>query len=265
MKRIENKFQELKQKKQKALVVYVTAGDPDIGATYQIASCLAQSDVDILEIGIPFSDPTADGPIIQEASQRALKNGVSLPSILNMIKSLREVSDIPVVLFGYYNPIFAYGNEQFAKDAKKSGVDGILIVDLPPEESNELRKYTDPASIDFISLVAPTTSLSRTKIIAKKAGGFIYFISITGVTGSAIPDDISSIAKDVDRIRTVTKLPIVVGFGISTPSQAREISKFADGIVIGSAFVKLINDNKNKPDMLEIISSYAKELKSALS
>ena len=155
--RIEKKFAELNKNKEKALVVYLTAGDPDLETSRRLILSLDKAGVDILEIGVPFSDPTADGPIIQAASQRALKSGVTLSSILDMIESLRNVFDIPIVLFGYYNPIFSYGNEQFAINAKKAGVDGILVVDLPPEESRELRQYTDRAGIDFISLIAPTT------------------------------------------------------------------------------------------------------------
>jgi tryptophan synthase alpha chain len=261
--RIKKKFDDLKQEGKKALVVYLTAGDPDLETTRLLIPSLQEAGVDILEIGVPFSDPTADGPIIQAASQRALLKGVTLSSILDMIESLRNICDIPIVLFGYYNPIFSYGNERFAVRAKSAGVDGILVVDLPPEESHELRQYTDPAGIDFISLIAPTTDNERIRTIAKKATGFLYYISITGVTGTAKPV-IDNIISDVERIKSTTALPLVIGFGISTPAQAADISSYADGIVIGSAFVHLVEKNIGNDNLIDIASSFIKEMKRAL-
>ncbi|MCK5551862.1 MAG: tryptophan synthase subunit alpha [Deltaproteobacteria bacterium] len=260
MGRIERKFSSLRNKGEKAVTVYVTAGDPSLEHTGEIILGLDAAGVDILEIGVPFSDPTADGPTIQAASHRALQNGTTLTGILNMIESLRLVSEIPIVLFGYYNPIFIYGNERFAKRAKEAGVDGILVVDLPPEESVELRQYTDPLEIDFISLIAPTTGLERVRKISKQATGFLYYISITGVTGTAKPR-VVEVKRDVERIREIAALPIVVGFGISTPQQAREIAPYVDGVVIGSAFVRLIEENRDRDDMVNIVSNYARKIK----
>lgn len=262
--RIEKIFLELKRKNEKSLIGYLTAGDPDLDTTYRLILGLASSGVDILEIGVPFSDPTADGPIIQAASQRALRNGVTLSAILDMIASFREVCDIPIVLFGYYNPIFAMGNHDFAMKAGKVGVDGILVVDLPHEESRELRQYTDRENLDFISLIAPTTGNERIQKISKNATGFLYYISVTGVTGTQKPhfDDIK---KDVERIQERTTLPVVIGFGISTPGQAAEISSCADGVVIGSAIVKLIEENTGKKNLVNIVSSYVREIKEALA
>jgi tryptophan synthase alpha chain len=262
--RIERKFRDLKQKKKKALVVYLTAGDPDLQKTRDLILALEEKGVDVIEIGVPFSDPTADGPIIQAASQRALRLGVTLSGILDMIESLRQVSDIPIVLFGYYNPIFSYGNERFAARAKQVGIDGILVVDLPPEESQELRQYTDMTGLDFISLIAPTTSDNRIGQIAESATGFLYYISITGVTGTALPL-IQNIKVDVERIRKISALPLVIGFGISTPAQAREIASCADGVVVGSALVRLIGENGGKDDLIQIASSFVKDIKNALS
>ena len=262
--RIERKFRDLKQKKEKALVVYLTAGDPDLQTTRGLILAVEESGVDVIEIGVPFSDPTADGPVIQAASQRALRRGVTLSGILDMIESLREVSDIPIVLFGYFNPIFSYGNERFAARAKRAGVDGILVVDLPPEESHELRQHTDRAGLDFISLIAPTTNDDRIAKIANNATGFLYYISITGVTGTAQPL-MQSIKVDVERIRKISALPLVIGFGISTPVQAAEIASCADGVVIGSAFVRLIEENGAKDDLIQIASSFTKDIKKALS
>jgi tryptophan synthase alpha chain len=262
MSRIESTFSSLQAKGEKALVIYLTAGDPNLEVTREIVRGLDAAGVDCIEIGVPFSDPTADGPIIQAASQRALKNGTTLSNIFDMIETIREVSEIPIVLFGYYNPILSYGTERFAARAQKAGVDGILVVDLPPEESHELRQYTDPKGIDFISLIAPTTSTERVSMIASHASGFLYYISITGVTGTAKPH-VEEVAKDIKRIRTVTQLPLVVGFGISTPQQAQEISPYADGIVIGSAVVQMIEEHGDKFDLVTHVAHYAKEIKAA--
>ncbi len=263
MGRITEKFNMLRERNEKALIVYLTAGDPSLSVTKKLIFGLADAGVDILEIGVPFSDPTADGPVIQEASQRALKAGTTLQGVLNLVADARQTSQIPIVLFGYYNPIFAYGTKKFAQAAKKAGVDSILVVDLPPEEAQELRKYTDASGIDFISLVAPTTGMERLRRIAVDATGFLYYISITGVTGTAAPK-VEDIKREVSKIRKITKLPLAVGFGISNPKQASEIANFADGIVIGSAVVRLIDENKNNSHLVEIVSQYIREIKDAL-
>jgi len=260
MGRIKGKFDSLRDRGKKALMVYLTAGDPNLEHTKEIILALDATGADVVEVGVPFSDPTADGPIIHAASQRALQNGVTLSDILDMIESLRKVSEIPIVLFGYYNPIFTYGNEQFAKRAKEVGVDGILVVVLPLEESTELRQYTDRSGIDFISLIAATTSTDRIRRISTDATGFLYYISITGVTGTARPQ-VADIKRDAERIRKITALPLAVDFGISTPQQAREIAPYVDGIVIGSAFVRLIEENRDRADMIRIVSDYVKKIK----
>jgi tryptophan synthase alpha chain len=263
MGRIQQKFNDLKKRGDKALVAYLTAGDPDLETTMALITALDEAGVDVLEIGVPFSDPTADGPTIQAASQRSLQKGTTLSAIFHMLETVRKFTEIPIVLFGYYNPIFIYGTERFSKQAKKSGVDGILVVDLPPEESRELRQYTDRADIDFISLIAPTTSSERIGKISQKATGFLYYVSITGVTGTQKPV-VSDIKKEMDRIRKQTTMPVVVGFGISTPEQAAEIALHAEGVVIGSAFVRLIEENGNTNNLVNIISSYAKDIKTSL-
>jgi len=263
MKRIEKKFESLRAKKEKALIVYLTAGDPSLSITKKLIFGLEKAGVDILEIGVPFSDPTADGPVIQEASQRALKAGATLQGVLDLVAGVRKVSEIPIVLFGYFNPIFAYGVKKFAHAARAAGVDGVLVVDLPYEEAKELRIYTDAAQIDFISLIAPTTGRERLKKIAADATGFLYYISITGITGTAAPK-INNIKTDVGKIRKISKLPVAVGFGISKPQQARDIARFADGVVIGSAVVRLIDENKNNHDLVKIVSDYASGIKKEL-
>lgn len=263
MGRISRKFDELRERGEKALIAYLTAGDPSLETTHDLIVNLDAAGVDILEIGVPFSDPTADGPIIQAASQRSLKNGTTLDGILHMIESVRTVTEIPIVLFGYYNPIFIYGNEHFAQRATASGVDGILVVDLPPEESRELRQYTDVLDIDFISLISPTTPADRMDRISREARGFLYYVSITGVTGTARPL-VSDIERDMSRIKAITTMPVAVGFGISTPEQAGEIAPYADGIVIGSAFVRFIEENMNSSNVVNIVTAYAKTIKAAL-
>jgi tryptophan synthase alpha chain len=264
MTRIERTFKNLKKKGEKALVVYLTAGDPDLLTTEALIPALAAAGVDILEIGVPFSDPTADGPVIQAASLRAIKNGATLTGILGMIARIRPVCDIPIVLFGYYNPIFICGCKAFARSAKAAGVDGVLIVDLPPEEAAELRQYTDRAGIAFISLVAPTTYDARIRLISEKAQGFLYYISVTGVTGTAKPN-VEDIRRDMARIREACNLPVAVGFGIATPEQAAEIAPHADGVVVGSAIVRMLEENAGRPDLIPLVSSFAGKIKRALS
>lgn len=263
MGRIGDTFKSLRAKNEKALIVYLTAGDPSLKVTKELIIGLEKAGVDVLEIGVPFSDPTADGPVIQAASQRALKTGTTLAGVLDLVADIRQTSQIPIVLFGYFNPIFAYGVEKFARAAQNAGVDGVLVVDLPPEEAGELRVFSDAAGLDFISLVAPTTGKDRLKSIVKSATGFLYYISITGVTGTAAPK-IEDIAREVAKIRKLTKMPVAVGFGISSAAQAKDISAIADGIVIGSAVVKLIDENKTSSRLIEIVSDYARDIKKAL-
>ena len=263
MGRIEAKFAAMKKAGKKAFVAYLTAGDPDLETTANLIPALEAAGVDVVEIGVPFSDPTADGPAIQSASQRALKHGATLAKILAMIAGLRRRSAIPIVLFGYYNPILSYGPERFAADAAAAGVDGILVVDLPPEEAEELRRFTDPAGLAFITLIAPTTDPDRAQKILWGATGFVYYISVTGVTGTAIPrpDDVR---RDMERLRGMTSLPIAVGFGISTPDQASAIAPLADGVVVGSALVRLIAEKGASGDLIPAATAYAATIRRAI-
>jgi tryptophan synthase alpha chain len=261
--RIEARFTELRKKGRKALITYLTAGDPDLETTAKLIPSLEAAGVDIIEVGVPFSDPTADGPAIQAASQRALMQGTTLEKILAMIATLRRFSGVPIVLFGYYNPILSYGPERFAKDAAASGVDGVLVVDLPPEEADELRCHTDAAGLAFITLVAPTTDPGRARKILRKAAGFVYYISVTGVTGTAAPDP-GEIRRDVAKLKGMTKLPVAVGFGISTPEQAAAIAPLADGIVIGSALVRLIGEKREYGDLIEDVFTFADKIRRAI-
>ncbi len=263
MGRIEETFKGLKEKGEKALVIYLTAGYPSLNATREMVAAVDKAGADIVELGVPFSDPTADGPIIQAASQKALKAGTTLEGVLDLVSEVRKTSEIPIVLFGYYNPIFSYGNEKFSKKAAEVGIDGILIVDLPFEEARELRCFTDPKGIDCISLIAPTTGEERIRKITNAANGFLYFVSITGVTGTLKPV-IADIRRGVDQIRKFSSLPVVIGFGIATPAQAAEIAPLGDGIVVGSALMKKIEEGQERGTLIASVSSFIQELKRAV-
>ena len=263
MSRIKEVFQNVKSKDKKALITYITVGDPHISVSREIIRQLIENGADILELGVPFSDPTADGPVIQAASQRALKTGINLTDILALVKEIRQVSQIPLILFSYYNPLFVVGAQEITQRAKKAGVDGLLVVDLPYEEADELKKYTDQADLDLIFLLAPTSNDARIKMISQKARGFLYYISMTGVTGSTLSEG-QYIEKDIRRIKKYTDLPIAIGFGISTPEQAQAMGKFADGVVVGSAIVRLIEENRNSPQLLKKVGEFIAQLRRVL-
>ncbi len=263
MKRIENLFSRLKEKKEKALIPYITVGDPTLQATKELVSKLEENGSDLIELGVPFSDPTADGPTIQQASLRALANNVSLKDVLVLVKEIRKTSEIPIILMGYYNPFFIYGVEKFASDAKFAGVDGVLVVDLPMEEAPEMKIYLDKTGLDMIFLFSPTTAEERIEIAATQASGYIYYVSVTGVTG-ARKQLSTSIEKSLKKIKKYTNLPVGVGFGISTPRQAQEVSKLAEGIIVGSALIKIIAANRDHSRMLEEAGNFIFSLKSSI-
>jgi tryptophan synthase alpha chain len=225
----------------KALISYIMAGDPNLDASEQIIRALAEIDMDLIELGMPFSDPIADGPVIQRASERSLKQGLTLKRLLELVKKLRLELNTPIVIMTYYNLFFHYGLEQFARDAAAAGVDGVIVPDLPVEEAEEFQTALDSQDMALIYLVAPTSTDERIKKIAKLARGFIYYVSRTGVTG--LRADISSdLEANLQRIRSLVNLPVAVGFGVSTPEQARSISQSADGVVMGSAIVKVVEE-----------------------
>lgn len=262
MTRIDRKFSELKEKREKALVGFVTAGDPDLEKSYDIICAMIESGVDVLELGIPFSDPTADGPVIQRSSMRALKNGVTASHVLDMTQRLRGAYDIPIILFTYYNLIYRFPAAEFCSRASESGADGVLVVDLPPEESDELTARFPENDFCLIHLVAPTTGESRMKMIADRGSGFLYLISMTGVTGGKGLETALTEQK-AGRLKKYTSLPVCTGFGISTPEHVRQVAAFSDGVVIGSAFEKTIEDNAGSPDVAEIISRQTRAFKEA--
>ncbi|CAG1065410.1 tryptophan synthase alpha chain [uncultured bacterium] len=257
--RITGLFERLKGQKKKGFIAFVTAGDPDIVTSKKIIKELERSGADMIELGIPFSDPMADGPTIQASYERAVKGGVHLTDVLKLVSEVRKESQVPLVLFGYYNPIFNYGLKKFAKDAAAAGADGVLIVDLPPEESDELKSELDKNGVDLIFLLTPTSDEKRMRLVASKASGFIYFVSVTGVTGARASVS-ADVHKYVKRVRKYTDLPLGVGFGISTPQQAKEVCKSADAAVVGSAIVNVIARNKG-PRLIKELGSFVSGIK----
>ncbi len=262
MNRIDATFERLGRQNEKALVGFVTAGDPDLGRSLNIIAAMCAAGLDLLELGVPFSDPTADGPVIQRSSDRARAAGVGLSQVLDMVAALRRKTQIPMVVFSYYNPILAYGAAAFQHDACGAGADGVLVVDLPPEESAELTDRWPDNGLCLIRLTSPTTPPERLRRIAACASGFIYHVSQLGVTGSGglRPDEI---AGKLHELRAVTRLPVCVGFGISSPAQVAAVARIADGVVIGSAFERLIEENLDRPDLPDLLAGRVAELKRA--
>jgi tryptophan synthase alpha chain len=238
--RIDARFAATRAEGRAALVTFVMAGDPDHTTSLALVKCLPAAGADIIEIGMPFTDPMADGPAIQAAGLRALKSGETLTKTLHLVTTFREDDDAtPIVLMGYYNPIFIYGVERFLADAKTAGVDGLIIVDLPPEEDDELCLPAMAAGLNFIRLATPTTDEKRLPTVLQNTSGFLYYVSITGITGSATPD-FSLVGKAVARIKDKTDLPVAVGFGVKTAEHARALAANADGVVVGSALIDAI-------------------------
>jgi tryptophan synthase alpha chain len=239
--RISRKFLSLKKQKNKAFIAYIMAGDPSIQRTKEMVRILEDCGVDIIELGVPFSDPLADGPVIQAAAQRALEAGTTLHTVIDLVGDLRKTTQIPIILMTYYNPIFKYGEDTFIDHASSAGVDGIIVPDLPPDEAEKMMKLTKKKPFDLIFLLAPTSTEDRIKKVAQASRGFIYYVSITGITGSKLSLD-PAIESHMSRIRSVSDTPIAVGFGISTPDEASLVARFADGVIIGSAIVKKVNE-----------------------
>lgn len=260
MNRIDKKFKELKRAKKKAFIVFITAGYPNLSITEKLIYEFDRIGVDILELGVPFSDPMADGPVIQEASQESLKKNTHLIDILNLVKKSRKNVEIPICLMTYYNPVFCFPDKQFIAKAMESGLDGVIIPDLPPEEGKIFIQQADKAGLANICFLSPTSSLSRIKLISRISKGFIYYVSLTGVTGerNKLPLDIR---KNINLIKRYAGKPVCVGFGVSTPAQAKGIRKIADGVIIGSAIVKKIKENINRADLIKKVSDFVTRLK----
>lgn len=255
---IAKKFSELKDRNRAALVCYLTAGDPSLEATEHIAAAIARAGADIIEIGVPFSDPMADGPVIQRACERALASGATLPGVLKTVGKIKDSAGIPLMLFGYCNPFYRYGESKLATDARAAGVDGVLAVDLPPEEAGGFNSRLRQNGMDEVFLLSPNTNDGRIDAIAKLAGGFVYLVSVTGVTGSRPAMDFSAdgeFSELVGKIREKTGLPVGVGFGISTPEQARKVASFADAVIVGSAIMKMVEDGAEPDEIGGFVSA----------
>jgi tryptophan synthase alpha chain len=263
MTRIERRFKLLKRGKRKAFIAYITAGDPDLATTARLVPALETSGVDILELGIPFSDPLADGPTIQAASQRALKKGASLKKIFGLVRRLRLRTEIPIVFMTYYNPVLRYGLKRFVKACASNGVDGVIVPDLPYEEARELISYGRKYAVDIVFLAAPTSTKARLKGIVKNSKGFIYYVSLTGVTGARknLP---AEIGEKVKAIKRMTDIAVTVGFGVSAAGQAKGIARMADGVIVGSAIVKVIEKNLRDRDIVSKVSGFARTLAKAI-
>ncbi|MCA9471002.1 MAG: tryptophan synthase subunit alpha [Nitrospirales bacterium] len=259
--RIQTAFSALNKKDEKALIPYIMAGDPTMAVTETLVLELEQAGADLIELGVPFSDPIADGPVIQKAAERALRSGTSLNSILTSVKSLRAKTQIPLILMTYYNTIMAMGEEKFCARCVEAGIDGVIVPDMPPEESDILcqasEKFGGPT---VIFLLAPTSTKSRQKDVITRTQGFIYYVSLTGITGAQIRD-MQHVQENVQKIQKASKQPVAVGFGISTPEHVQEVSRFADGVIIGSALVRHIGTYQDRPDSLEKIRQFVSELK----
>jgi tryptophan synthase alpha chain len=264
MSRIEQTFRRLKHGGRAALIPFIVAGDPDLETTSALVLKMAESGADIIELGVPFSDPLADGPTIQAASQRALQNGVTLAKIFHVAEGLKGI-ETPLVLMTYFNPVFQHGLKPFAAGCRESGIDGVIIPDLPPEEAGPWIKEAGAFGVDTIFLIAPTSTPERIRRISKLSHGFIYYVSVTGVTGprEKVSERLESAVKE---IKEQARQPVAVGFGISAPEQAREVGRFADGVIVGSAIVKMIEENLDHPDLVDRVGhgvgSFAHALKS---
>ena len=257
MSRIEARFAELKREGRKAFVAYVMAGDPDYDTSLEVVRGLPGVGVDVIELGLPFTDPMADGPAIQLAAQRALEAGMTLRKTLDLAKAFREQDDTtPIVLMGYYNPIYSMGVETFLAEAKAAGIDGLIIVDLPPEEDDELCLPAAKAGLNFIRLATPTTDDKRLPKVLQNSSGFVYYVSITGITGAAAANA-AKVGPEIARIKAASDLPVCVGFGIRTPEAAQELASVADGAVVGSAIVQELAAGKSPAQVLEFVKTLA--------
>jgi tryptophan synthase alpha chain len=261
MSRIKNTFNRLKKKNETALIPYIMAGDPDLAASKTLILEMEKAGCDIIELGAPFSDPLADGPTIQQAAIRSLRNGTTVSDVLHLVADVRKESKIPLILMTYYNLIFKYGEERFVTDAVAAGLDGIILPDLPPEEAGTLIPAAKKAGLDMIFLVAPTSTPERIKLVTKLSQGFVYYVSLTGVTGARAGVQ-SSVQDSLQKIKEVTDKPVAVGFGISSADQAAQVAGWgADGVIVGSALVKIIEEQSGSPELFSKTTAFVKALK----
>jgi tryptophan synthase alpha chain len=266
MSRLSNVFESLKQNKRKAFIPFITAGDSGVENTYDLMNSLVENGASIIELGVPFSDPMADGPVIARSHTRAVSDGVSLNDVLSLVRRFRQKNTYtPIVLMGYLNPIEIFGYEEFANQAIESGVDGVLVVDMPPEEAQDLKVLLDNVGVDLIFLVAPTTNDERLKLLSGLASGYVYYVSLKGVTGAGNLD-IDSVNMNLKRIKKYIDLPVGVGFGIKDADSARAVSKSADAVIVGSSIVSFIEKNtKYKDKMIQSVAKFANEISNAIN
>ncbi len=261
MSRLKQTFNRLKKKNETALIPYIMAGDPDLATTKTLILEMEKAGCDIIELGAPFSDPLADGPTIQKAAIRSLRNHTSIADVLGLVADVRKTSQIPLIIMTYYNLIFKYGEERFVKDAAAAGLDGLILPDLPPEEAGTLAGFARKAGIDTIMLTAPTSTDDRIRLVSKGSHGFIYYISLTGVTGAHLAVQ-NSVKDALSRIKAITDKPVCVGFGISSPDQAAQVALWgADGVIVGSALVKVIEEHSGSPELVSRVAAAVKALK----
>lgn len=261
--RIDLTFRRLRASGEKALIAYIMAGDPGLAETEHLVLEIEQAGADVIELGVPFSDPIADGPVIQRAAERALRSGTSLKKILATIQVLRAKTAVPIVLMVYYNSIHAMGVQSFCRDAAAAGVDGVIVPDMPPDEAEPLKGPAEAAGLHLIFLLAPTSTAERRRYVARETGGFLYYVSLTGITGAKIRD-MADIGKNVQTIRAATKTPIAVGFGVTTPDDASRVGAMADGVIVGSAIVGKIAALQQDPSMPAQVGQFIRSLKQAL-
>ena len=263
MGRIEATFAQLDSRREKALIPFLTAGDPDLTTTEALLHALVAGGADLIELGFPFSDPMADGPTIQASSERALASGANLAGILELVGRFRQHTNVPVILMGYYNPVFRHGVGRFAHDAASAGVDGLLLVDLPPEEADEVHTVLRDAGIRLITLLAPTTPRERAARLAASGEGYLYYVSMTGVTGSRAVEA-AAIEGSVLALKGRSPVPVAVGFGIATPADVEAVGRFADAVVVGSALVRVIETWGSSPQVIPQVTAFVRSLKDAL-
>lgn len=263
MNRLQKKFSQLSETNDKTLVGFVTAGDPDMDRSLAITTAMCQAGLDVLELGVPCSDPTADGPVIRRASGRSLAAGTTPADVIALASRIRRESAVPIIVFSYYDPILTYGPKAFCRDAVAAGADGLLVADLPPGKSEEMAPLLDGGDFDLIRLITPATPKERMARIATEASGFLYLVSMTGVTGSD-GLDVAAVGRRAAELRALSDIPVCVGFGISTPEEVAAVGAVADGVIIGSAFERMIEQNIDSPDLPAMLAEMVRHYKAAM-
>jgi len=263
MNRIDTTFERLRSKGEKALIAYLMAGDPSLQDTEALVLEMEKAGADIVELGVPFSDPIADGPVIQRAAERALRSGTSLRKILQTVKTIRTRTQIPLVLMAYYNTIHALGEAAFCREAVAAGVDGLIVPDMPPEEAGPLEPAAAETGLRLIFLLAPTSTAARRVAVARRSRGFLYYVSLTGITGARLTD-LEDVRRNVTKIRLVTDVPVAVGFGIATAEDAAQVAGIADGVIVGSAIVRQVGEHQNTPGLADRVGRFVRSLKTAM-